>query len=153
MKTVPGGGSGRKQPGCLRCSLRRRSVRGLSGSSAAVGGAFAALADVLELVLDLRQPAAQVRVLRLQVGDPLLQGGDQGQDGGLGLGWDRVPERCGDRRWRNHTLYYEASVQRVRPGCGGRLKDRGNGPTNCLWMTSTWTSPASWSRFNSGVMP
>jgi len=40
---------------------------------AATGCAFAALTDVLELVLDLSQPAAQVRVLRLQVGDPLLK--------------------------------------------------------------------------------
>ena len=39
-----------------------------------------------KLVLDLRQPAAEVGVLRLEVGDPLLQGGDVGQDGGLGLG-------------------------------------------------------------------
>jgi hypothetical protein len=31
---------------------------------------------------------------------------------------------------------YDASVQTVRPGCGGRLKDRGNGPTNCLTFTN-----------------
>jgi hypothetical protein len=43
----------------------------------------------------------------------------------LGLGWDRVPELCGDRRLRNHTLYYEASVQKVRSwGGSGRPKSR-----------------------------
>ena len=108
MKSVPGGGSGRKNPGCLRCSLRRRSVRGRWVGSRRWAGAFAALADLLEFVLHLRQPAAQLGVLRFQLGDPLLEGGDQGQDGGLGLRRDRVPEWCGDRRWRNHTLYYEA---------------------------------------------
>jgi hypothetical protein len=79
-----------------------------------MGRAFAAPLDVLELVLDLGQPAAQVRVLRLQVGDPLLKGGDEDQENGLGLRWDRTPERCRNRRWRSHTLYYEVSVQRVR---------------------------------------
>jgi hypothetical protein len=48
-------------------------------------------------VLGLRQPVAQIRILRLQVGDPLLKGGDEDQDSGLGLGWDRAPEG-GDRR-------------------------------------------------------
>jgi hypothetical protein len=81
---------------------------------AAPGRAPAALLDVLKLVLNLRQPAAQVRVLRLQVGDPSLERGEMGQDGGLGLGRDRVPERCGDRRWSNHTLSYDAFVQKVR---------------------------------------
>ena len=52
---------------------------------AATGCAFAALTDVLELLLDLGQPAAQVRVLRLQVGDPLLKRGDEDQESGLGL--------------------------------------------------------------------
>jgi len=88
------------------------------GSVAAMGGAFAAPADALQLVLDLGQPAAQVRVLRLQVGDPLPEGGDEGQDSGLGLGWDRLPEGCRDRRWRSHALFYEASVQRVRASDG-----------------------------------
>jgi hypothetical protein len=84
------------------------------GNLAAVDGASAALADGLQLVLDQSQPAAEVGVLRLQIGDPLLQGGDVGQEGGLSLRWDHVPERCRDRRSRNHTLYYEASVQKVR---------------------------------------
>ena len=76
-----------------------------------------------ELVLDLGQPAVQVRVLRLQVGDPLLKGGDEDQESGLGLRWDRIPEKCRDRRWRSHTLYYEVSVQRVRAWDGsGRPK-------------------------------
>jgi hypothetical protein len=88
------------------------------GLVAAMGGAFAALTDALQLVLDLRQPAAQVGILRLQLSDPLLQRGDVGQDGGLGLGRDRVPERCGDRRSSNHTLYYDAFVQNVRTGDG-----------------------------------
>jgi hypothetical protein len=80
----------------------------------ALRGALTAPADVLELVLDLGQPAAEVGVLRLEVGDPLLEGGDMGQDGGLGLRRDRVPERCGDRRSSSHTPYYETSVQKVR---------------------------------------
>jgi hypothetical protein len=91
---------------------------GRFGVVTAIGDAFAALADVLKLVLDLRQAAVEVRVLCFKFGDPLLQGGDQGQDGGLGLGRNGVPEWCGDRAWRTHTLYYEASVQRVRPGVG-----------------------------------
>ena len=37
-----------------------------------------------------------------------------GQDGGLGLRRDPVPERCGDRRSSSHTLYYETSLQKVR---------------------------------------
>src|SRR5262249_37433326 len=77
------------------------------GLVAALGRAPGALLDVLELVLNLRQSAAQVRVLRLQVGDSSLERGEMGQDGGLGLGSDRVPERCGDRRLSNHTLYYD----------------------------------------------
>ena len=93
------------------------------GRVTALGGALTAAADVLQLVLDLVQPAAQVGVFRLQVGDPLLEGGDMGPDGGLGLRRDRVPERCGDRRSRSHTLYYETSVQKVRTwGGSGRPK-------------------------------
>jgi len=88
------------------------------GLVAAMGGALIPLTDTLQLVLDLGQPAAQVRVLRLQVGDPLPEGGDEGQDSGLGLGWDRLPEGCRDRRWRSHALFYEASVQRVRASDG-----------------------------------
>ena len=84
------------------------------GRVTALGGAVTAPADVLQLVFDLGQPAAQIGVLRLQVGDPLLQGGEMGQDGGLSLRRDPVPERCGDRRSSSHTLYYETSVQKVR---------------------------------------
>jgi hypothetical protein len=73
------------------------------GRVTARGGALTAPADVLELMLDLGQPAAQVGVLRLQVGDPLLEGGEMGPDGGLGLRRDAVPERCGDRRSSSHT--------------------------------------------------
>jgi hypothetical protein len=69
-------------------------------------------------VLDLRQPSAQVGVLRLQVDDPSLERGDMGQDGGLGLRRDRFPERCRDRRLSNPTFYYDASVQKVRPRDG-----------------------------------
>ena len=97
--------------------------RGRLGVVSAPGGASAALTDVLQLVLDLRQPAAQLRVLRLQVGDPLLEGGNEGQDGGLGLGWDRLPQRCGDRWSRSHTLYYDASVQMVRPWDGSSCQN------------------------------
>ncbi len=84
------------------------------GLITAMGGAFAALTDGLQLVLDLRQPPSQVGVLGLEVGDPLLERGDMGQDGGLGLGSDRVPERRGDRRLRGHTSYYDMFVQKVR---------------------------------------
>ncbi len=68
------------------------------GRAPAPGGSLAVAADVLQLLLDLGQPAAQVGVLRLQLSDPLLEGGDIGQDGRLGPGRDPVPERCGDRR-------------------------------------------------------
>jgi hypothetical protein len=67
-------------------------------------GALTAPADVLQLVLDLGQPTAQVGVLRLQVGDPLFEGGEMGQDSGLGLRRDPIPERYGDRRSGSHTL-------------------------------------------------
>ena len=73
------------------------------GRVTARGGALTAPVDVPELMLDLGQPAAQVGVLRLQVGDPLLEGGEMGPDGGLGLRRDAVPERCGDRRSSSHT--------------------------------------------------
>ena len=51
----------------------------LPGRVTALGGALTASADVLQLVLDLGQPAARGGVLRLQVGYPLLEGGDMGQ--------------------------------------------------------------------------
>jgi hypothetical protein len=51
----------------------------------AVRGAFATLADVLKLVLELRHSAAEFRVLSFQFGDPLLKGAHHGQDGGLGI--------------------------------------------------------------------
>jgi hypothetical protein len=103
---------------------------------AAMGGAFAKLTDGLQLVLDLGQPAAEVGVLRLHVGDPLLQGGDEDQESGLGLGWDRVPEGWWDRRLSCHTLYYDASVQRVRPCDGsGRRKNPEQQATNRLTVT------------------
>src|SRR5262249_17957378 len=103
-----------KAAGVLTVFLAPAGGGGGVGGIAARDGASAALVDGLQLVLDLRQPAAQLRVLRLQVVDPLLEGGNEGQDGGLGLGRDRVPERCGDRRWRNHTLDYDVFVQKVR---------------------------------------
>jgi hypothetical protein len=61
-------------------------------------------------MLDLGLPTAEVGVLGLEVGDPLLQRGDMGQDGGSGLRRNRVPESCGDRRSGSHTPYYEAAV-------------------------------------------
>src|SRR5262245_2595091 len=97
------------------------------------GSRLAGIQGRSQLVLDLRQSTAQVGVLHLQVGDPLLEGGDEGQEGSLRLGWDRVPEWCGDWRLRNHTLYYEAAVQRVRPWDGsGRHKNPERQRTNCL---------------------
>ena len=98
-----GRGLGPKAAGVLTMSLAAAVGSRAVGLVAAPRGALAALMDGLQLVLDLRQPAAQVGVLRLQVGDPLLQGGDVGQDGGLSLGRDRIPERCGDRRSCSHT--------------------------------------------------
>src|SRR5262245_47800652 len=103
---VPVSGPPSRFRGPLAVFLAPAVGAGGVGVIAAVDGASAALVDGLELVLDLGQPTAEVGVLRLQVGDPLLQGGDEGQDGGLGLGWDRVPERCGGRWWRDHALSY-----------------------------------------------
>jgi hypothetical protein len=60
------------------------------GRVTAMGGALPPPTDVLELVLDLGQPAAQVGVLRLEIGDPLLEGGDMGQDGSLCLRRDPI---------------------------------------------------------------
>ena len=40
---------------------------------------------------------------RLQIGDPRLQGGDDGQDGRLGLQRHGVPEGFGNWRVRAHT--------------------------------------------------
>ena len=88
------------------------------GRVTAMRGAPTAPADVLQVVPDLGQPAAAVGVLRLEVSAPLLEGGEMGQDSGLGLRRDPVPERCGDLRSSSHTLYYEASVQKVRT-CNG----------------------------------
>src|SRR5262249_49111845 len=110
-----GRGLGPKAAGVPRLPLAPAIDARAWGVITAMGGAFAALADVLDLGLDRRQPPAEVGVLRLQVGDPSLERGDMGQDGGLGLGSDRVPKRRGDRRLRNHTLYYDAFVQKVRP--------------------------------------
>src|SRR5206468_45619 len=88
--------------GLLQVSKRVRPASAIGarrlGRVTALGGALTASADVLQFVLDLGQPAAQVGVLRLEVGDPLLEGGDMGQDGGLGLRRDPLLERCGDRR-------------------------------------------------------
>ena len=110
-----GRGLGSKASGVLAMVLTSAVGARAVGFVAAVGWAFATLTDVLQLVLDLGQPAAQIRILRLQVGDPLLKRGDEGQECGLGFGWDRVPEGWGDRRLSSHTLYCETSVQRVRP--------------------------------------
>jgi hypothetical protein len=86
----------------------------------AVGAALAAPVDDPEVVLELCQPAAEIPVLRFQVSDPLLQRADVAQDGGLGRGWNLVPERRGNRRLSYHILSYEHDVQRVRPGYGRR---------------------------------
>jgi hypothetical protein len=104
-----------KEPWVLAVFLATPIGLGTVGVLAAVGGALAAPADGLEVVLKLRLPAAQLRVFRFQLGDSLLKRGHAGQDGGWGLRWDRVPEWCRDRPLRNHTLYYEDAVQRVRP--------------------------------------
>src|SRR5262249_60613438 len=69
----------------------------------------------LQWVLGLCQPGGQIGIVRLQGGDAVLKRGDEGQEGGSGFGWDRVPEGWGDQRLSSHTLYYETSVQRVRP--------------------------------------
>jgi hypothetical protein len=59
--------------------------------------------NLLEFVLQLLQPTPQFSVFRFQLGDPLLPGAREGRDGGLGLGWNRSPERCGNRSLRNHA--------------------------------------------------
>ena len=92
-----GRGLGPKVSGVLAIFLTSAVGARAVGFVAAVGGASATLTDALELVLDLRQPAARIRILRLQVGDPLLKGGDEDQYSGLVLGWDRVPEGWGVR--------------------------------------------------------
>jgi hypothetical protein len=71
--------------GVLAVFLAAAVDAGAVGLIAAANRAFAAPLDVLELVLDLGQPAVQVGALRLQVGDPLLQRADESQDGSLGL--------------------------------------------------------------------
>ena len=107
-----------EETGMLAVCLAAVIDVGRCGVVAAIGGPFAALMDVLKVVLDLSQPAPQVRVFRFQLCDPLLEGAHDQQDGGLGLGRNGVPERCGDRRWWDHTHYYEGAVQRVRPANG-----------------------------------
>jgi len=109
-----GRGLGPKGAGVVTVSLAATIGARAMGRVAAPGRTFAAPVDGLQLVFDLGQPAAEVGVLRLQVGDPSLQRGDVGQDSGLGLGRDRVLERRGDRRLSDHTFYYEAFVQKVR---------------------------------------
>jgi hypothetical protein len=113
-----GWGLGPKASGVLAMFLTSAVGARAVGLVAAVGGAFAAPADVLEVVLDLGQPAPQFRGPRSPLSDPSLEGSHQGQDGGLGLGRNCVPERCGNWRSRNDTPYYEVTVQRVRPGNG-----------------------------------
>jgi len=98
-------------------------ARGI-GVLAARDGASAALTDGLQLMLDLRQSAAQLHVPRLQVGDPLLEGGHEGREGGLGLGRDHVPKRCGDRRWRNDTLNEDVFVQKVWSGDASETRSK-----------------------------
>jgi hypothetical protein len=121
-----GRGFGSEESGVLTVFPTATVGAGSLGIVVARTGAFAALADGLQLMLDQSESAAEVGVLRLQVGDPLFQGTDEGQDGGLSLRWDRVPEMCGDRWMRNHTPCYEASVQKVRSREGsGRRKTPG----------------------------
>jgi hypothetical protein len=59
---------------------------GTFGVVTAVRRALAALTDGRDVLLELPQPAAQVRVFRFQLGDPLLQGAHESPDGSLGLG-------------------------------------------------------------------
>jgi hypothetical protein len=82
-RSTPARGLGPKAAGVLAMSLAPAVGARVLRLVAAMGGALAALTDVLQWVLDLGQPAAQVGVLRLQVGDPLLKGGEEGQNSGL----------------------------------------------------------------------
>jgi hypothetical protein len=88
-----GRGLGSEGAGVLTVFLAAAIGARAVGLVAAMGRALAAPVDILQLVLNLGEPAAQVGVLRLQVGDPALERGDVGQEGGLGLLWDRLPER------------------------------------------------------------
>jgi len=92
-----------KVPGVLAMLLATVVRTGTVRVVAAVAWAFAALANLLEFALQLRQPAPQFGVFRFQLGDPLLQRAHHGQDSGLGLRWDRLPERFGNRRLKAHT--------------------------------------------------
>ena len=71
-----GWGLGAEGAGMLTMLLAPAVGARAVGLVAAVGRAPAAPQDVLELGLDLGQLAAPVRVLRHQVSNPLLQGGD-----------------------------------------------------------------------------
>ena len=102
---------------------------------AAREGALTALPDVLQLVLDQRQSPAQVGVLRLQVGDPSLERSNMGQDGGLGLARDCVPQRCGDRRSSNHTPITMRSYRRFDLGMPPEPRSRGEA-LNSYWSSS-----------------
>src|SRR5262249_58782896 len=97
-----GRGLGPKASGVQTMSLAPAVGARARGFIATMGGAFAALTDVLQLVLDLCQSAAQVGVLRLQVDDPSLERGDVGQDSGLCLGGGPVPDRCENRCAEDH---------------------------------------------------
>src|SRR5262249_34855126 len=109
-----GRGLGAEGSGVLTVLLASAVGARPPGRVRALRGAPTASADVRQVVLDLGQPAAEVGVLRLQVGDPWLEGGDMGQDGRLGLRRDPVPEGCGDRRSTSHTLDYATSGQKAR---------------------------------------
>ena len=64
----PRGRFGREGAGMLAMLLRRRSARAFVGSAGRPRGALAALADLLELVFQLGQAAAQLGVFRFQFG-------------------------------------------------------------------------------------
>ena len=153
-----GRGLGPKAAGVLTMSLAAAVGSRAVGLIAAPAPVLAVLMDGLQLVLDLGQPAVQVGVLHLEVGDPLLQGGDVGRDGGLGLGRDRIPERCGDRRSSSHTPTTKRSYRRFGPGlASGHPKARTrdgvlNSYYRCTGAAGSWRRSARGST-SSPVLP
>jgi hypothetical protein len=91
-----------KGPRVLAVFLATPVGAGNFGVDAAILWMLLALVNLLEFVLQLLQPTTQFRIFRFQLGHPLLKGAHQSRDGGLGLGWNRIPERCRDRSLRNH---------------------------------------------------
>ena len=83
----------------------------------------------------------------LQVSDPLLQGGDDGQDGRLGLGRDGGPEGFGDRRVKAHRADSTRLLDKeFEPVNGYLLATRSAIRSRRLVRKSNLFGPAGWPR-------